>query len=143
MFIEGTPVPQGSKTVFNGRAVDANKKLKPWRKQVTEHAKWIVGPDPQLEGPLVLACAFIMPRPKSAPKSRVLPSVKPDVDKLIRSIGDSLTGIVYADDGQVTRIDAVEVYGEEPGVHIWVHNADQAEDNFAGWVIRNIERAQA
>lgn len=144
MFVEGIPVPQGSKTVFNGRAVDANKNLKPWRKAVTEHAKWVMGTDDLLEGPLVLSCAFMMPRPKSAPKSRVFPSVKPDLDKLIRSIGDSLSGVVFGDDAQVTRHDPVKVYvTENPGVHIFIHSASNEHDNYSAWVLRQIERQQA
>ena len=52
MFIDGVPIPQGSKTVYNGRAVDANAlKLKPWRKHITQHATLVMDGQAPLTGP--------------------------------------------------------------------------------------------
>ncbi len=121
-FVEGIPVPQGSKTVFGGRAVDANaKKLKPWRKAVTAAAA-DAGGGLLLEGPVTLAAVFVLPRPKShfrtgrnahllrddAPR---WVSTKPDLDKLVRALADGITDSgLWKDDNQVASILATKVY---------------------------------
>lgn len=60
-----------------------------------------------------LALTFMFQRPKTAPE-REAHTVKPDVDKLIRAILDSLSnGIGYDDDSQVVSIHAAKQYGAE------------------------------
>lgn len=130
-FVAGIPVPQGSKTAYvvKGRAVlaDANKKkLKPWRLEVTRlaRASWL--DRAQLAGPVRLDVVFVFERPVSV--KRRLPSVAPDLDKLVRAIGDGVTDAgIWKDDGQVVRIVAEKVYGAAPGVHVSVSemSADQ------------------
>jgi Holliday junction resolvase RusA-like endonuclease len=74
-----------------------------------------------LEGCVDLELAFIIgPRPKdhflrgqvraSAPPR---PGKKPDYDKLARSVGDALNGIVYVDDAQVVRATVEKLYTSE------------------------------
>jgi Holliday junction resolvase RusA-like endonuclease len=48
--------------------------------------------------------------------------VSPDLDKLIRAVGDSLTGTVITDDSRIVRISARKLYAEgiEPGATISV-----------------------
>lgn len=135
-FVSGTPVPQGSKSLSRfGVMYEANKALKPWRERVTAAALWCA-PVELMEGPLVLAVAFAMPRPKTV--KREFPSVKPDLDKLTRAIGDALSGVVYKDDAQIIRLDAIKFYDDIPGAHIVVHHATEA-DTFAHWLTRNQE----
>lgn len=122
-FVSGVPQPQGSKSGFiaDGRAVvvDKNPKmLKPWRKAVTDVARatWEYGA--LLEGPVRVEAVFVLPRPKSV--KRALPHVRPDSDKLARSILDSVTdaGNVWRDDAQVVQLHVSKIYGEVPGVHV-------------------------
>jgi len=61
---------------------------------------------------------FIVTKPKST--KRAFPSVKPDLDKLVRAVLDGLTGVVYEDDSQVIMIKASKTYGENQGVWIGV-----------------------
>jgi Holliday junction resolvase RusA-like endonuclease len=57
-----------------------------------------------------LTVAFYLPRPKSLPR-RVTAHVKaPDLDKLVRSVGDALTRVVFADDAQVVDLVAMKRY---------------------------------
>jgi Holliday junction resolvase RusA-like endonuclease len=49
-----------------------------------------------------------------------MPTVPPDLDKLIRAVLDGLTGVAYKDDGQVVRITAVKIYAQKIGVQIGV-----------------------
>jgi Holliday junction resolvase RusA-like endonuclease len=57
---------------------------------------------------------FHVARPISVPKKRGAPSVKPDLDKLCRATLDSLSGVLFADDGQVTELRARKFYAVGP-----------------------------
>jgi Holliday junction resolvase RusA-like endonuclease len=134
-FVEGTPVPQGSKSLSKyGVMYEANKALKPWRETVAATASWTMAGIPLMEGPLVLAVFFAMPRPPSV--KREFPSVKPDLDKLTRAIGDALSGVVYKDDAQIIRLDIIQIYGDGPGAHIFVYPATEVAP-FTHWLKRN------
>lgn len=68
------------------------------------------------DAPIAITMVFVMPRPKSV--NRVLPTVAPDLDKLIRAVLDALTGVCYGDDAQVVSINAHKIYGAGAGVEI-------------------------
>lgn len=113
VFVPGIPQPQGSKNAFQRGnkivLVEANKNLPAWRKLVTEKLEAENASCEPLEGAVCLEVVFFMPRPKSV--KRPYPSVKPDLDKLIRSINDSATDAgVIKDDSQVIEIVAFKVY---------------------------------
>jgi Holliday junction resolvase RusA-like endonuclease len=76
-----------------------------------------------MQGAISLTAIFFMPRPKSV--VRPLPSVKPDLDKLIRAIGDAATKAgVIQDDSQICEIVAHKVYEADDlprGVLITLH----------------------
>lgn len=127
--VEGQPIPQGSKTatVINGRAVmfDSNKKLKAWRSLVSDtiHQTMMqtgfAGFERDL--PLIVHLWFELEKPKTVKRKH--PSVKPDVDKLIRSIFDSATTAgLWRGDEQVIRVVASKAYSDTPGVKGSVHN---------------------
>jgi len=123
-FIEGEPAPQGSKSGFikSGRVVmvESSKKVKPWREavviQTARHLSW-KGLNP-LTTPVEIALVFFLPRPKTV--TRLWPSVKPDLDKLIRSTFDGLTtGGLYTDDALVIAVSASKQYATDKiGCHI-------------------------
>ena len=122
-FVAGTPVQQGSKTAYvvGKRAVltDSNKaQLKPWRAEVSRVAQAAWWASEPLDGAVQVSAVFVMPRGKSV--TRELPSVTPDLDKLVRALLDGVTdaGNVWRDDAQVVRIVAEEVYGPTPGVYV-------------------------
>jgi Holliday junction resolvase RusA-like endonuclease len=113
--VEGQPVPQGSMKVINGHIIHSQgSALAAWRSAIALAAKK-AGAKPS-EYPISMVMAFIMPRPRTV--KRPEPSVPPDLDKLIRAALDALTAIAYKDDGQVTEVRALKVYGEYPGVEI-------------------------
>ncbi len=124
----GEPVPQGSMRGFvrGGRVAltSDNPKLHNWRDVIGWTARQEV--TELVSGPLKVQATFFLTRPKSCPKARVHPAVKPDVDKLIRACFDALTGVVWGDDAQVVEVSAYKVYaapGEQPGVLIRVVDA--------------------
>ena len=123
-WVDGDPIPQGSKTAYvvNGRAVlaDANsKKLKPWRKAIaTAAAAEFVG-HPKLVGPVVVHVEFRFVRGKTVKRDH--PSVKPDVDKLLRAVLDGVTDSgVWADDAQVVTLRGHKVYADRAGALVRV-----------------------
>lgn len=54
-----------------------------------------------IDGPILLAVIFYLPRPKSTPKRVKFPATKPDLDKLTRAIGDCLNKILYVEDSRI------------------------------------------
>ena len=109
----GTPCPQGSMKAFIDKAGNANMtsdnaKMKPWRQQVGWSALEARAKDGMHEPwgsdvPVRLTAFFVLARPKTCPKRRIYPTVKPDLDKLKRAVMDALKGVIYKDDAQVVE----------------------------------------
>jgi Holliday junction resolvase RusA-like endonuclease len=123
-WVSGIPVPQGSHTVGRwGGIYDSNKALEPWRAAVTGSAECALagrGGFPKGAEVYVLL-DFYMPRGATVKRRR--PTVKPDIDKCVRAIFDSLTAAkVWADDGQVVSVHAQQFYSDDgnPGVRVVV-----------------------
>jgi Holliday junction resolvase RusA-like endonuclease len=55
--------------------------------------------------PVLLGLVFYFAPPQKMPKGRTLPAVKPDLDKLCRSVFDACKGILWVDDGQIVEMD--------------------------------------
>ncbi len=129
-----TPQPQGSMKAFvpkvgkwAGRAVltSTNKNLKSFRQEVAKSAlakRSAMGFYEVMFGkhvPVTVALKFFFDKPESA-KKRVYPVVAPDIDKLVRSVSDSLTGVVFHDDAQIIEIKAEKFYGLPERVEVIV-----------------------
>lgn len=112
--VAGTPVPQGSMVIMKGRIRHSDSdRLNGWRNDVAgECAKAMrIGDLPQWkpwEGPMALVLYFHYQGSPGVPKSTA-----PDLDKLVRAVLDALTGVLYVDDKQVTRINCRKVYGAD------------------------------
>ena len=130
IFVEGLPKPQGSKRAFavkmksgKTRAVvveSAGKDLAAWRYAVRQKAK--EAGEKMIAGgsPVYVVARFMLPRPKSR-KNELWCATRPDIDKLTRSLLDSLTGVAYEDDCQVVDLKTVKCYilpGQVPGASI-------------------------
>ena len=113
--VSGEPASQGSHSVIHGRIVQVNSaKHKRWRNAVAFAALDLVGNDWELiDDPVELSVIFYLPRPKTA--TREFPAVMPDLDKLIRSVGDSLTGTIIRDDSRIIAISAQKRYADDRG----------------------------
>jgi crossover junction endodeoxyribonuclease RusA len=126
------PMPQGSKKYVgkghDGRAVliETCKQLKEWRDLVASVA---IDLDAQMiEGAVSMSVVFMFQRPKSHFNKKGLRSnapkymtTRPDRDKLLRAIGDALTGVLYKDDSYIVDGNTSKRYciGDElPGVLI-------------------------
>jgi Holliday junction resolvase RusA-like endonuclease len=123
LSVTGDPASQGSHAIMHGRIVQVNSsKHKAWRKAIVQEAIANLPNDWQpIDEPCELIVNFYLPKPKTV--DRQLPSVSPDLDKLIRAVGDSLTdsGVVI-DDSRIVRISARKLYAEgiQPGATIQV-----------------------
>ena len=108
--------------VVNGRAVmfEANKKHKGWR----DHVSTVI---PKLEqpstSPVRVELLFYFNKPKTVKRMHM--SVKPDIDKLSRSVLDCLSGRIIKDDSQVIILNARKEYTDQsPGVLVRVYEID-------------------
>jgi len=131
-FVPGRPAPQGSKkSVGNGRFIEASKYLPAWRKAVTEHAIYeaTFSSWETVAGPVELEVVFYLDRPSSvSEKKRPYPVVPPDIDKLVRGVGDALSDAgVWNDDSQVVKLVAFKRYsdGIETGAFVQVSTLDE------------------
>ena len=114
--VSGDPASQGSHSVINGRIVQVNStKHKKWRNAVAFAALDLVTDGWELiDEPLELTVIFYLPRPKSV-LDRAYPAVMPDLDKLVRAVGDSLSGVVYVDDSRIISLTAKKLYADDRG----------------------------
>lgn len=141
----GVAQPQGSaKAYVMGRGRNAhaivthdNPNVRGWRQVVAEQAQTVIGDELFLEA-VVLTVTFRLPRPESLPKKTRHHTKLPDLDKLVRAIGDGLTGVVFLDDKQIVDLHARKIYtsgARPPSAHIIVEAADlpdvDAPDLFA------------
>lgn len=70
---------------------------------------------------------FVFVRPESVKASkRPYPVVKPDIDKLMRAVLDSLTDVVYVDDSQVVEAKITKDYGPHESVTVRVDSIEDA-----------------
>jgi crossover junction endodeoxyribonuclease RusA len=115
----GTPVPKGSMKAFMRPGMrfpivtHDNEKTRPWASTVQNAA--IIALNyatsiPFESGPVSVDVDFYLPRPKTLPKKVTAHCKKPDVDKLLRAILDSLKGVIWTDDSQVVDIHGVKHY---------------------------------
>lgn len=135
-YVPGVPAQQGSK---NRWGQEDSPKTKPWRSHVTNTVREQMdqrGLD-LTSGPVVVRCVFAFTRPKghtkldgnlSAAGRRAPFPMRPDVDKLLRAILDSLTDAgVYLDDRQVVHVNGARRWGFEPGATISVQHYIEGE----------------
>lgn len=113
----GKPAQMGSKKAFvrGGRAIitdDNSEKRKNWANAVSTVAANAMGSTPMATGAVKVKANFYFKRPnshfgsgKNAEKLKdaapELHTQTPDLDKLIRCLGDAMTGIVYRDDALI------------------------------------------
>jgi len=118
----GVPAPQGSTRAYTPRGwkhpviTADSKRTKPWRQAVIDASRDEMAGRAPLEGPVELRVMFYLPRPKSAPKRITEPAKLPDLDKLVRALGDALTSAgAWRDDAQVISTLARKAFAG--GVH--------------------------
>lgn len=100
-------------------------KVKRYKEALAWYAqdRWMASP---ATGPIKLQLRFFRPVQKSVSKverARRLsgahrPIVKPDLDNYIKSTLDALTGVLWADDNTIIKLEAEKFYSDQPRVEI-------------------------
>ena len=129
-FAAGIPAQQGSKrAVGNGRFVEVNPHVKSWRSVVAAACPM----EAPLDCPVRLILQFRYPRPRSHYHKRknglflredapTFKSTAPDLDKLVRCVGDALTGVAFTDDKLIACLEATKIfYLKTSGVAISIY----------------------
>lgn len=129
VFIPGTPVPQGSVSVYRGRIVGVKPELRRWRNAIRAALLDKHQGEP-LDGPLAVALVFQL-KPPQRPRWP-LPAVKPDLDKLTRAAFDSMSTTktqrgVITDDARIVSFTATKTYHGAPGVMVTITQAGETE----------------
>jgi|GEM_PF-6860822 len=120
------PVPEGSHSAWRagGRVVVSHtggRRLVAWREAVTAAALQAAGQagwPPGYDGPVAVSVCFWMPRP-ARPRFALHPATRPDLDKLIRAVGDALAprggGGILAEDSRITSWAATKTWAHQRG----------------------------
>ena len=108
-------------------------KVKQYKQTLARHAQdqWMASP---ATGPIKLQLRFFRPVQKSLSKTEHArrlsgahrPIVKPDLDNYIKSTLDALTGVLWADDNAIIKIEAEKYYSDQPRVEIVMEVEDDA-----------------
>jgi Holliday junction resolvase RusA-like endonuclease len=116
--VDGVPAPKGSKNPFGG---ESNPRTKPWQAAVATEAARAMDGREIMAGPMRLQVTFWFPRPKNhfgtgrnieklKETAAHFHTSKPDIDKLVRAVGDALSGTVFRDDAQIVEMRAIKLY---------------------------------
>jgi len=137
--VVGKAVPQGSKRAFPVKSKDgatravmveaSGDRHRTYRQEVRSEAMRVSdlecgGAVPYTSGQVGMSVVFYVQRPKnhyargdrSLALRRDAPSFvgkAPDLSKLVRSVEDSLTGVLYRDDAQLAWCQSAKVFAEE------------------------------
>lgn len=95
---------------MRGRLLADNAREQPWAYAVAWKAR-AVGVRPA-SGPMRLVASFAITRPKRP--THAFPA-RDDLDKLLRSVFDALTGVAWIDDQQVVDVVATKSWAGEDG----------------------------
>jgi Holliday junction resolvase RusA-like endonuclease len=72
------------------------------------------------EGPLDIDLRFLISKPKTKPKYKRFPDVKPDIDNFVKACFDAMAKIVFRDDAQVCRLSVQKEYSQTVGTEVRV-----------------------
>lgn len=118
--IPGNPVPQErirARAYVDPRTGMAKAQIyqrkgptKNYRALIAHEAALAMDGKEPLTGPLQMVLNFSLWKPKSKPKYKVWPDVRPDLDNYIKAVKDALKGIAYRDDSQVCLVIAKKGY---------------------------------
>lgn len=85
--------------------------------------------------PIKIGITAFYPIPKSTSKKKkeemmsgkILPTKKPDIDNVVKSIMDGLNGAAYRDDSQIVTLIAKKRYSDIPRVEVSVESMSEVE----------------
>ena len=98
---------------------------------------WLSAIGKKLDGELAVHIDAYYAIPSSKPKKMqeamrseiIRPTVKPDIDNVIKAVLDGLNGVAFNDDTQVVELVAGKWYSTEPHVIVCVSPLNQAQED--------------
>ena len=105
-----------------------------YKKQVRMIAQQQYHDEPIAKGnPLILQVTFYRSIQKSLSKAEherrlkgdILPFVKPDIDNYFKAVTDALTGVIWADDNQITDVKMSKRYSDSPRTEIIIWRVEE------------------
>jgi len=124
-IIEVTPFGKGRPRVSKHGRPFTPKKTK---SKEAEFKWWLIKlKAPKFDGPLLMQIGCYFKKPKSAPKTRRCPTVKPDIDNIVKLVLDAGNGILYDDDKQIVSLRVDKFYGEREMVCLHVEKFPRIE----------------
>lgn len=133
--VPGEPQGKGrARTGWGGRHYTPEKTVA-YEGLIAWSAKQAMGAREPITGPVKLSFRAVMAIPVSATKKRrqamidglVLPTKTPDMDNILKAIGDGANKVVFRDDAQIVRLGECEqVYGLTPGLTVTVERITEA-----------------
>ena len=136
-LVYGTPRPQGSKRLVTSKAgktvmIEQSRYVRRYRRNISEMAKATFAIP--FDRAVTVDIVFRFRRPhshylKSGKLSKLgerktYMTSRPDLDKLVRSVLDGLSGVAFVDDSQVIAVRAWKEWGNgnaHTSVHITAH----------------------
>jgi Holliday junction resolvase RusA-like endonuclease len=140
IVVMGAPVGKGRPRFTRDGHAYTPDKTRSYEQSVAKTAKAEMGSRQPIDGPVQMYFRAVFEIPKSwSEKKRmdallgvIRPTGKPDADNILKGVADSLNGIVYRDDSQITEISGSKRYGPQAFVTVTVKPiigavADQAQ----------------
>ena len=128
IFVPGDPVgKERPRHTKNGHTYTPDK-TKAYEEKVAW--AWKQAGGSKLDGPVLMRIVWHHRIPKRTTKanraamlkSEIMPTTRPDLDNVCKSIMDALNGVAYGDDSQIVSLTAIRRYAEDPGVFVEVDN---------------------
>jgi Holliday junction resolvase RusA-like endonuclease len=118
IFIPIAPIAKGRPEFARGGFA-----YTPQKTRMAEHELkyWLIQAKPPLfdkDTALFLELRFDFIKPKSAPKKRKHPIVRPDFDNLTKLTCDAMNKLCYHDDAQIVRVLIEKRYSDNCGIFI-------------------------
>lgn len=109
---------------------------------------WLSNVGQRFDGELYVHICAYYPIPASKPKKTqaamregiIRPSVKPDIDNVVKAVLDGLNGVAFKDDNQVIELVAEKWYSDEPRVTVSVMQQIGRMRMFVLWATRVVTR---
>lgn len=102
------------------------KEMRTWRVECSKLIEEAFGKKELIEGPLKIDATFYIQPPKyisskaklkkKSAAEEIFCSKKPDIDNYLKALLDSMTGIIFRDDGQVVECRARKLYSLKPRI---------------------------
>ena len=135
--IPGKPVGKGRPRFTRSGRAYTPKSTKDYEKAVKRAYRAKYGDVEPYEGAVLIRIWAFFPIPKSDSKKKrkeklerkVLPTVIPDLDNIVKCVSDGLNGVAYHDDKQIVSITAHKIYNGEPYVLVSLESFEEEEYN--------------